>query len=311
MTKQTATTNALSTSRNQNRQFCINSHNSAFFPYKNHAYEVYKPKTLDLDYRSLKTIIADYEIMLSHYCRVLVCRIDLHPQTASADNQAISLFLKNLASTLSSKYRTKIIFHCAREQDCADKEHYHLELMLSGHRVQHSSKLLSIVKNMWKEQGTVAFVDKPYCIIRRGDKASIKAALYRSSYLAKEHTKKLNGKVKGFISNKLKPSARFDISTDLMLVDPHITFEQKRRKQFYKANPPATPSTNPKAATKTKYGWFVTLNHSQQLKECIASRTSSLSHLLDATELEHAMPLDHTYRGLQAPHEPRSGHIPI
>lgn len=264
--------------KNQARQFFINRHNTELFAYKNHAYEVYKSLPKGLSTKTLKTIISDFEIMLSHYSRVLVFRIDLHPKTGSETNETISLFLKNLLKTLNTKYQCKAIYHCAREQDTADKEHYHLEILLSGHKAKHSEALQILIKTLWKAQtqGSVVFVKKPFCIIRRGDKASIKAAFYRTSYLTKERTKELNGKAKSFISNKLKPSASFDPATDLMLVDPNITFEQSKRKQVYLSAPLAPAKT-----TSSKYGWFDKLSNAQQLKECISSRTSSLVQLIN------------------------------
>jgi hypothetical protein len=64
-----------------------------------------------------------------------------------------------------------------------------------------------------------------------------------------------------------------------MLVDPSITFEKNRRKQVFKM----ARKTNPNSIAKksSKYGWFLTSTLTQQLKECIFSRTSGLNHLLD------------------------------
>ncbi|MDN5369541.1 MAG: hypothetical protein PWP74_849 [Shewanella sp.] len=281
MTKQISyDSNAATVKEKQAKEFGIGRNNKVLFAYKNHVYEVYKSLPMGLSLKALKTIFSDLEIMLSHYSRVLAFRIDLHPKQGSETNQTITSFLKNLLKTLNTKYQCKVIYHCAREQDTADKEHYHLEILLSGHKVKHSAALQILVKTLWEEQtrGSVVFVTKPFCIIRRGDKASIRDTIYRSSYLTKERTKDLNGKAKGFISNRLKPAAGFDPSTDLMLVDPNITFERKKRKETYKSAPPPSITT---IITSSKYGWFDRLSHAQQLKECISSRTTSLSHLID------------------------------
>ncbi|WP_434953174.1 YagK/YfjJ domain-containing protein [Shewanella sp. HL-SH4] len=264
------------------KTFCINKHNSRLFAYKDHAYHVYKPKLKSLSKPLVNTIISDYEIMLSHYSRVFVARIELHPNAYSADNKVIGQFLKQLTTFLSSEYRSKIIYHCAREQDTAEQEHYHLALMISAHKVNHSDRILSLVKAMWEmhANGSVSFVDNPFCIVHRGNKASLKHAIYRSSYLAKEHTKELNGKAKGFLSNKLLAAKNFDPTNDLMLVDPYITLDRNRRKQAIEVTQAIESEPRSKISKSSKYGWFISFSHKQQLKECIASRTTSLKHLI-------------------------------
>lgn len=260
--------------------FCINEYNSFLFAYKNHAFQVYKPKLKGLKKSIVNTIISDYEVMLSFYSKILVCRIDLHPARYSADNKLINNYLKQLTRFLTTRYKCKVLYHCAREQNTSEIEHYHVELMLSGHKINHSHKLLRLVKTMWVQhsKGTVSFVDNPFCIVLRGDKSSLKEAIYRSSYLAKEHTKELNGKALGFLKNKLTPSHNLDPETDLMLVDPNITFIKNRRKQAFKLTRETNPITI--ANKSSKYGWFLTPTLSQQYRECISSRTSSLDHLI-------------------------------
>lgn len=268
--------------KERKKSFCINEHNSTLFAYKEHGYNVYKPKHKQLRKSIVNTIISDYEIMLSHYRKVLIARIDLHPNSYSADNKAINHFLKQLIELLASQYQCKVLYHCARERNISDTEHYHLELMLSGHKINHSSKLLSLVKAIWEKSynGTVSFVENPFCIAYRGNKASLKEAIYRSSYLAKEHTKELNGKTKGFLSNKLPPAQVFDPKTDLMLVDPYITFEKNIRKHEFKVGQTTGGAPRTKTSKSSKYGWFLNPTIAQQIKECIASRTTSLNQLV-------------------------------
>ncbi|MGL5360604.1 MAG: YagK/YfjJ domain-containing protein, partial [Shewanella sp.] len=267
--------NQLPTKKTQKHAFCIHERNSSLFAYKNHAYRVYKPKEQGLIHSAMKTIIADYEIMLSHYARVFVARIDLHPRHYCPDNQPIQAYLDQLVKRLEEKYQTKVIVHCAREQDSSDREHYHLAIMVSGHKVNHSTKLLALAKTLWEShtQGTVAFVDNPFCMVYRGNKASLKEAIYRSSYLAKKHTKERNGKVKGFLHNKLTASKTFNPATDRMLVDPNITFTHKLRAQQHKqaVTPKHTKqsATNTAKAKRSQYGWFHLLSDEAQLKECL------------------------------------------
>ncbi|QSX37564.1 YagK/YfjJ domain-containing protein [Shewanella sedimentimangrovi] len=275
-----STTKKNNQSKKTSRRFYLNRFNSMPFAYKDHAYEVYKPITGTLNPRHLETIFSDYESILSHYSRVLVCRIDLHPNAASLDNQPINAFLAHMANTLTALYKSKVIYHCAREQNTSDKEHYHLAIMLSGHKIRHPGQLLKLVQSLWSSHsgGTASMVDNPYCLIKRGDKASLRDAIYRSSYFAKTHTKENNRSIKGFISNRLKPAAKFDPSTDLMLVDPGITFEHNRRKQTFEQA--QLPTSNTKRSISLPRGWFNTYPEELQLREAIANRTSSLNHLL-------------------------------
>ncbi|MGL4613053.1 MAG: YagK/YfjJ domain-containing protein [Shewanella sp.] len=298
------------------RVFCINERNSSLYAYKNHAYHVYRPKQQGLIQSAMNTIIADYEIMLSHYARVFIARIDLHPRRYCADNTQVQEYLNQLVKRIEQHYKTKVIFHCAREQDTSDREHYHLAIMVSGHRVNHHSKLLAMAESLWKRltNGTVASVDNPYCKVCRGNKASLKAAIYRSSYLAKKHTKERNGKTKGFLHNKLNASKKLEPSSDLMLVDPHITFSQKQRAQQHKqaaGAKQATPSpANTPQAKRRQYSWFTQLSHAQQLKECIASRSNSLTHLNPYPDQFDVITLTADFVITQlAPHEPKNDHF--
>lgn len=270
--------------KHRKERFCITKHNSILFGYKNHAYNVVKPKHKCLIKNIVNTIISDYEIMLSHYKRLLVARIDLHPNQYSSDNKSITQFLKQLQKSLEEKYKCKVIYHCAREQNASEIEHYHLEVMLSAHKIAHSHRLQSLIKTMWEmhANGTVSFVENPYCIAYRGDKASLKSAIYRSSYLAKEHTKELNGKAKGFLSNKHLPATGFDPTTDLMLVDPEVTFEHNLRKQAFKHFQITNPQFKNQPTQPSRYGWFNPLSHEQQLKSCIAAEPTSLEHLTNS-----------------------------
>ncbi|MDD2342337.1 MAG: inovirus-type Gp2 protein [Tolumonas sp.] len=266
---------------NSKRSFLITEHNSTLFAYKSHAYDVYKPEVKGLNFNMVNKIISDYETMLSHYSKVLVCRIDLHPRKYSVDNQCIEGFLSDLVGNLKLRYKCKVLYHCAREQNSSEKEHYHIEVMLSGHKINFSGKLLSIVKVMWGKStgGTVSFVDNPFCLVLRGDKSSLKQAIYRSSYLAKEHTKELNGKIKGFLSNHVKPNKDLDQKLDLMLVNPNVTFHKNSLKNLYLNTKSIDIQKN--KSKQPINGWFFSSSSFLQHKECISSRATSLNCLFE------------------------------
>ncbi|MCL1143705.1 YagK/YfjJ domain-containing protein [Shewanella gaetbuli] len=257
--------------------FCITKHNSTLVAYKNHAYNVYKPKSKTLLPRLVTQVIASCETMLSHYSKVFSVRVDLHPQCYSADNKEICQFLTQQVKKLSKRYNCKVKYLCAREQHQSNIQHYHLALMLSGHKIQHPNKILELIQIDWEKLGgKVALVDNPFNVMLRGNKASVKHTIYRLTYLAKKATKELNGTARSLLSNKLQASAVFDDQQDILLVDPNITFRYNSRIQAYRA---ANKQASPKPIIKAKNAWFITQSHAVQLQQCIAARTTSLTHL--------------------------------
>ncbi len=280
----------LTTNQKARKPFCINKHNAALFPYKEHAYEVYKTRFKGLNTKYLTTIFKDYEIMLSHFCKVFVFRIDLHPRVASSSNQVINNFLACLIAELAPHYGAKIIYHCAREQSTSDKEHYHLELLLDGNKINYHSKLQSTIKALWETQtqGSVAFVDNPFCIVERGNKASLRDAIYRSSYLAKEHTKELNHGIKSFISNKIAPSTRFDLTTDILLVEPEKTYQKNKVKQYVNQQKQVSFKLKKRDRNLKKYGWINQFSHALLLKELVSTRCNRLNHIINIRDILQA-----------------------
>lgn len=207
--------------------FKITDNNSFLFAYRNHFYSVYQPKNGTQNTVALKRVFRLFEIMLSYYSRVFIVRIDLHPQAFSVDNKVMSLFLKMFIAKLEKQYQCKVGYFCAREQNKSDKQHYHLALLLSGHKAMLPHNILIQLQAEWAQhcQGSAYFVDKPYYMIHRGDKASINPAAYRVSYLTKNHTKEHNKPANSYLCNEIKLKAKFKGLSlgERVLVDPMIT----------------------------------------------------------------------------------------
>lgn len=260
--------------------FCINKHNSILMMYKDHAYHVYKPLSQGLKPQLVEKIISSCEVMLSHYSKVMVIRIDLHPKQYSANNNLINQFLKQQANALSQQYKCKVQYLCARERHQSEIQHYHVALMLSGHKINYPHKLLSQLKSQWERAGgTASLVDNPFNIMCRGNKPSLKHAIYRLSYFAKTVTKETGIKARSFLCNKIPPAASFDDTKDTLLVDPFITAQiNQRRVKAQHAESTIRKSVKP---IKPAFAWFTERSHTQQLKESILTRTSSLHHLVD------------------------------
>ena len=128
------------------------------------------------------------DAMLSHHCKILIIRFDLHLNYYTGDNKRISQYVRKLRKRLKSKFGFKRIgFLWVREIEKAKQQHYHFVLMLDGNKVQQASHVLTLVESCWTRWGE----PKPYtpknCYYRvaRGDMASFQGAFYRCSYLAK------------------------------------------------------------------------------------------------------------------------------
>lgn len=140
----------------------------------------------------LEALKHEMDAMLGHYSRVLFVRLDIRQRDYSGDNSAMSEFCRKLKKHLSRHYQTNRIGHLwVREMEKAKRQHYHLVLMLDGHKVRHPSKLIRKVEAIaegwdWPRPYTP---QNCYYLIKRNDADTYAKAFYRASYLAKERGK--------------------------------------------------------------------------------------------------------------------------
>lgn len=212
--------------------FKITATNSVNFIYKDHSFRVFKPKTKGQDLKALTKLFNHCESMLSHYSKVLVARIELSTKTYSKTNHDFLKFIKQQVEILTKQYKSKVSYICARERNTSSNHHYHLAILLSGHKINHSNKLTHQLKEAWESQGlgSASFVKHPYYIMERGNKLSIEPALYRLSYLTKRVTKETNIKAHSYLFNKLPYSSVHDSRrfSDILLVNPAVTYQQQK-----------------------------------------------------------------------------------
>jgi hypothetical protein len=213
--------------------FKITATNSLEFIYKNHSYRVFKPKTKGQNLKALTKVFQHCECMLSHYSKVLVARIELSTQSYSTNNQMFLKFIKKQLSVLTKQYNCKVSYICTRERNTSSNHHYHLAVLLSGHKIKHSSKLTHQLKHAWESEGlgSASFVKHPYYLMQRGNKLTIEPALYRLSYLTKLATKETDIKAHSYLFNKLEYSTVHDSKrfNDTLLVNPAITYQQNKK----------------------------------------------------------------------------------
>ncbi|MEZ9140003.1 MULTISPECIES: inovirus-type Gp2 protein [unclassified Shewanella] len=237
--------------------FIITKNNSLPYAYKNHCYRIYKPKVKNHLKNALNRAFELCETMLSHYKKVFVVRVDLHPKKYSPTNKNIGLYLQSEKVKLQKLYKCKVEYFCAREQVDSHKEHYHVVLMLSGHKIQHPSKLVSNMSESWEKYcgGNLAKVKHAFSTMVRGNKSSIDPVIYRISYLTKQYSKELNHSVRNFINSRLKPKLEIDKNCDLLLVNPQITYTKNNSKRYYSLKKSKLPSGT-RSRVIRKYGWF-------------------------------------------------------
>lgn len=210
--------------------FKITNKNSTFYVYKDHSYQIYKPRSLDINEGALKNAFLLCESMLLRYSRVSMLRIDLHPYSYNTNNNLIRSFLAELCTKLKQEYKCTVKYFCTREQNKSNKEHYHLAVFLSGHKVNHPSSLQKHISKLWisRSKGSTKYVKHPLYTIKRGMKNTINEAIYRLSYLAKRFSKQLNGNNRSFIISKHTIEEKRQVSSNaLLLVDPECTVLRK------------------------------------------------------------------------------------
>ena len=134
----------------------------------------------------------EMDAMLSHYSRVLFVRLDIRQREYCGDNAPMSDFCRKLKKHVSRHYKTvRIGYLWVRELENAKQQHYHLVLMLDGHKVRHPSRLIRRVEDIaegwdWPRPYTPK---NCYYFLERGDEEVYRDAFYRGSYLAKERGK--------------------------------------------------------------------------------------------------------------------------
>ena len=187
--------------------FLITPNNSELLPFKDHSYLVYKTDQ-GLNKKAFNRLMTLTEIKLSYYARVAIIRIDLHPPSFTPDNKIITSFLTKQIKKFEKEYCCLVSYYYTREKNKSDKQHYHLALFFSGHQVNSPHNISQEIKKNWiaHSQGSIHFVEKPFYMIERGNKLSLKQAIYRLSYLVKNKTKENPIKVFDEAINKIRPN---------------------------------------------------------------------------------------------------------
>ncbi|MGR2768634.1 YagK/YfjJ domain-containing protein [Photobacterium ganghwense] len=130
-------------------------------------------------------------VLLTHYSRLLMIRVDFKCLASTTDNKYLSVFMRKLVVCLKKQYRCLVGYTWVREQVEDKAPHYHTALFLNGHKVNHPSSIIKRIMSMIEDQQTLnVYIPKNcYYPILRHCERSQQAAIYRLSYLAKHITK--------------------------------------------------------------------------------------------------------------------------
>ncbi len=157
---------------------------------------------------SLKAIINQVNVILTHHSRVHLIRFDLRLYHYTDDNKIIVTFNKRLHKWLKRKYQVdKVGFAWCREQEKSEQQHYHYVVMINGHKVRHPHEILKKATEIWNEHlgGSLYTPKNCYYNLKRNDFDSIQPAIYRISYLAKAKGKgKKPAQTKNYGTSRMK-----------------------------------------------------------------------------------------------------------
>lgn len=155
----------------------------------------------------LKRIIEQIVVMFSHDTKLFVARFDLHQSNATSSSKHVSELLKSLKAELADSHGLKYMGYAwCREESDTIKQHYHLALLLEGHKIRSPHNLHATVRDLWLSAGGSSVHRGNYHNIHRDNEEGLGDIIYHLSYLAKKAGKvSLPSQFKAFSASRLKP----------------------------------------------------------------------------------------------------------
>jgi hypothetical protein len=128
--------------------------------------------------------------MLSFHAKVFVMQFSFNPYHYDATNKAMSRLMNKLKQRLRTCYGClRVAGGWVREVGTSGVQHYHVALMLDGHKVNRQGAVIALVREMLDARGYPApHFSKPHMVMRN-DEVSFAKAFHHLSYLAKTSTK--------------------------------------------------------------------------------------------------------------------------
>lgn len=191
--------------------------NLAYFKYRYTQYVIfYYP--LGVNTNILTRVFEQIDVMLSYFSKVRVVLLQLNfsqqkKELCLSGNKYISVCMQSIIDEISPLYGNTVGYLWVREKVKSDSPHYHIALMVNGHKCKSAYHIQNIAQKCWHELtgGSHWNVDKPTYCIRRNNDTESREARARISYLAKNQTKESNKQSRCFSSSRLKvnPKAKF------------------------------------------------------------------------------------------------------
>ena len=158
------------------------------------------------EYQCIKEYLQKIDSLMANalqkHSKVMMFRMDLRFPVAAhclVDHATlVSNFIESLTRNL--KYNKLDPYYLwTREQEGSINPHYHLMILVDGHKNQKPHKSLNLAQELWSKQFTILncqgvnnlvyMCDYQCCMINRNSQESINKAFYWASYLAKVNTK--------------------------------------------------------------------------------------------------------------------------
>ncbi|CAM2928630.1 YagK/YfjJ domain-containing protein [Moritella viscosa] len=180
----------------------------AYYQYKNEQQLIFHKRT-GIRKEILEQGFKQLDIMMTEYSKVSVILLQLHPDRFTEDNATITQFLVQLKKKLIKKYNSKIGYLWVREQNKAEAQHYHLVIMINGHKCNNAYTVSQLCDEAWEGPTDTNFAfrirNRLYRIEQyKNNRNELRAARMRMSYMAKNETKHFSKNTNSFGVSRLK-----------------------------------------------------------------------------------------------------------
>lgn len=184
----------------------------AYYNYNNEPQLIFNWKT-GIREEILEKGFKQLDIMMTDYSKVSVILLQLHQDHFTEDNAILTRCLVQLKKKIKKKYNCKIGYLWVREQNNADGQHYHLAIMVNGHKCNNAYAIGKMCEEVWEGPTDTNFAyrvrNRIYRIERyKNDDHELRAARMRMSYMAKNDSKHFEKYTNCFGVSRLKPSNR-------------------------------------------------------------------------------------------------------
>ncbi|EGR0550174.1 inovirus Gp2 family protein [Vibrio cholerae] len=164
----------------------------AFFQYQE-SYQLIFYKKTGVIKKILLKAFQQIDAMISHYSKVTVVLLQLHQATPSRTSNPLTNMLSKLKAKLKAHYGCKVGYFWVREQNNALSQHYHMAVMVNGHKCQ-SSKLIDLAtqaywENLNPDNFSFKVRNRIYRIRNDDGGHELRAVRMRLSYMAKKEGK--------------------------------------------------------------------------------------------------------------------------